>query len=226
MDKGRLGRRRIFGIEFIEILVEDDSVLDILESISKEIQVVIDRVDEYSRGVQEPDAYVDSECEKIEALLGVAFLICQVYINSVADNVIRILSKDLKSALQNIPDKKWAMLDTAPPISDTISVSKVRAIYEAANFFKHRDEWPLNWDDVLVDEPTKAQEFTQEIMRQLGCMAGSNANLRTVSELLGNTNYADLERIKHVVRNWGANILNEFKSALEHVRNSDEQKND
>ena len=164
------------------------------------------------------DAVADEETEKIEALLGAAFILCQIHITSVVSRVITVrcfFNNREKRALPgpDASDKRSILIQGAQPIHDS-GYTDVQAIDAFANYFKHRDEWAPTWQGL-----TNIQEKTREIVYALGARPGSSGNLRTGAQVLGNSEYHTLIIFADRLALWNNELRITYEAKLneEHV---------
>lgn len=143
-------------------------------------------------------------CEAIENLLGLCFVICQVFI---AD-VVSVCCGIRQLAERNPPNKKGqfkkGLLATCSAQVSGTAYTQVQAIDALANYFKHRDGWP---SDRWPSNPRS--KYTAQIISALGNKPGSTRNFRTGFEaVVGDSAYSDVARLGEVVENWAAGLRN------------------
>ncbi|HVB57664.1 MAG TPA: hypothetical protein VNE63_14745 [Candidatus Acidoferrales bacterium] len=142
---------------------------------------------------------VGMACEAIENLLGLCFVICQVFITDVVSVCygIRLLA-------EGEPPKKKDLLATCSTRVSRTEYTQVQATDALANYFKHRDQWPSK------EWPRKApSKYTAQVISALGNKPGSTRNFRTGFEaVVGDSAYSDVARLGEVVENWAAGLRN------------------
>jgi len=150
------------------------------------------------------DAIVDDETELIETLAGAAFVVCQTHITAVVTNAIGILDSLRSDAPQQpLPLKpdKHALLSSGSPLDSPSQLTRVQVIDAAANYFKHNDEWGPDWSSVRgISARTVAN------LVALGLNQGSTGNLRQVLQVLGITEYDQLQQLAYDVADWAGTI--------------------
>jgi hypothetical protein len=125
-SEARTGQPQRFRTHEMFLLNEDD-VIDFDLGLVVELLEVVDRQiarieDEVSRS---PDPDGHGHFDRMEALIGLGFVACQQYINATYP--------------QLVPSKSQAF-QHSPKLHGGQSV--IAVINAAANFWKHRDEWP------------------------------------------------------------------------------------
>jgi hypothetical protein len=162
------------------------------------------------------DIIVDEECDKIEELLGLAFVSAQSFINTVRTRTItlvKICEEDSGVRLKVAPEPlSLGILTTDQPISSTSPYTAVEAIDAVANYWKHFEEWQTIekkhgrrlvtiWN---AKSKRAVQRRTIEIVTRLGLTAGSTGNLRHAAAALGATRYENLSPIRLILQKWAA----------------------
>jgi hypothetical protein len=146
------------------------------------------------------EAIVDDECERIENLLGVAFVVCQVQIAAVISWARRTCG------LQTCKSFAQELLTLGEKVDGGCSYSKIEVIWELGNYFKHRDEWESDWSRLRG-----RQQKTAKIIQHIGLASGCTGNLRRGAEVLGNRAYVDLHVLADVVDKWGVQVVTEVE---------------
>lgn len=126
----------------------------LLGELSKEIGKSIDRAQEAtSKGsAQDPsdsDSLAEFEHERIEGLLGMSFIACQLDITGVVSKCLALYAKDGEDGLANKPkarDLKKDLMNRCNPTVAGKSYAQVAGIEAFANYFKHVDEWASELD--------------------------------------------------------------------------------
>jgi hypothetical protein len=134
-------RQHDVSAKFDMFMLIDNDVVDFDLGLLTELLAVLDRQiarieDEASRSL-DPDGH--GLFDRMEALIGLGFVACQQYINA--------------TYRQLAPDKAQAIRQP-PTLASGRSVIEV--INAAANFWKHRDEWP--------GQNGKAEERTRAVI--------------------------------------------------------------
>jgi hypothetical protein len=144
------------------------------------------------------DAVTEGECEMVEALLGVAFVASQVSISRVVSRVMAIhRTAGKKIPLTTTGKKKPEIIRIGCQGDGEDQPTEVELIDAFANYFKHRDEWPANWDKL-----DNRQAQTKKVIESVGAKQGCSGNMRTGAEALGNTGYHDVGIFYRVIGRW------------------------
>jgi hypothetical protein len=152
------------------------------------------------------DDWVVSEASVIDDSLGVAFVICQLYVNAVIAGLMflhhyharqtelaetRTIQRFIKMLRQRcwpakrrfvpklgrLSGERSKLLQRGSPLIKKGSPYTVTTAIEAlANYFKHRDEWPNGWNDL---QPT--QRRTANVLQSIGLLGNVKGNLVTTS---------------------------------------------
>ena len=182
------------------ILAEFNELLDpICDAIENTI-IRIEEIPEKTEAIYK-DLLIDDECGKIESLIGLSFVVCQISITGFVSTIIKLYS----NYLSEYPEKNGAILVPSKrellKISDGICIrskkTKVQIMDAFANYYKHQDEWGYNWDNPIG--PSKA---TIELLRLEGIKSGSTGNFRDGARILGNTKYTDGRVYRTILKEW------------------------
>lgn len=156
---------------------------------------------------------MDEECDYIEDLLGIAFVLCQRHITHVVSKAIRLheYMKEQGKVVKCVdPDRKALMQKASQPIFAGSTVTQVQAIDGFANYFKHRDEWPTQ-DWSALDKRSKP---TADIIREVGAQSGTTGNFRKGATTLGNGQFNDLGVFVDILIKWQENLAQLHESEL------------
>jgi hypothetical protein len=94
--------------------------------------------------------------------------------------------------------------------------SKVTAINAFANYFKHEDEWPVDWSKI---KPRSLAGETASIVLALGVLPASSGNLTTGFErILGHTKYERVGELGDLIRKWEREVKGEYRKKLKEER--------
>jgi hypothetical protein len=176
----------------------------------RECQATIERAAK-SRDSDWFDAALDDESEVTENLVGVAFVVCQAFSNSIISR-IRLLhvchKQDFNKRLTTTSGEKRDILAFANPLVGSTKFSHMQAINAAADYFKHHSEWDNSW------RLTKRNRETIAIVRALGASPGCSGNLRTMSKSLGNTSYHGTGMLSEIMTRWHARLHHAYSNEL------------
>jgi hypothetical protein len=150
---------------------------------------------------------VDDACDCIENLLGVAFVIAQLgitqtvgAIRGMEDNVLCDPTRALKG-----------IRGTRHVVGDGVA-EKVEVIHAFANYFKHRDEWNLPWDDLDA-----RQQDTVAVLRRVGATETSTGNFRAAARFLSVQPYCGVVVLVDALREWRGGLEGWYRQRLRDV---------
>ena len=152
---------------------------------------------------------IDDETEVVEYLIGTAFVLCQAYIAGVVSTVTSFhrLAKSQNLLLKTTTGKKQDMLRFGHKENTSSPAELIDAF---ANYFKHRDEWSVNWDKL-----TGQQQKTVGIIQSVGAVSGSTGNLRQASRALGNPDFVDTRIFLDKLEQWYLDLIDAYRTELE-----------
>lgn len=163
------------------------------------------------------EGVIDEECDLIESIIGAAFVVCQTKVSEIIQ-----IAKTARSTLRSIDPQcqldeitKNKALEIGSK-AGTSSVSKIRALWECANYFKHRDEWVCSkWENLSYD----MQKKTASVCKQIGLSPGSTGNLRRGAEIVGSKEHYDLSEFTRVISEWSSELnASIVKHLPEHIK--------
>lgn len=102
--------------------------------------------------------------EEVGVLLGAMFVLLQAGITETVSIVMRL------HQLQGHPLRKGAILDLAAPVHAKTGLSLPKIANAAANYYKHRHEWPADW----VVGSAGQQAETLQLIRAMGMAPGQD----------------------------------------------------
>ena len=159
----------------------------------------------------------DEELEMIENLLGVAFVTCQVYITSVVSMVNKARAKkSTNSQCQSFSKKKEILRYENSPVKtfDGTAVTQIQLIDTMANYYKHRDEWKLEYKQITSENENYSipewkvinnNEQTIKVLKAIRVKPNSSGNLRRAAETLGNKDY-DVRIFAKILSSWSNRV--------------------
>lgn len=202
----------------LEVRRSNSMYEDVLRVLGIGIRHTVERIE--SAGGESGDWIVDDGCDLIESLLGPCFVVCQTYMTSVVAKALalrRVCEEDNKALLWGAkePQAYEVRRFGANPIEKPHPFCDV--LHEAANYYKHEDEWPDTWAEM-----TRSQQRTARVLMDCGGSvfrfgAGgdtesvrvySTGNLRSFAEAVGNSNY-DPERFCAILVGWHERLYDE-----------------
>lgn len=162
------------------------------------------------------DAVTDDEVDVIEGLLGTAYVLCQTYITKIVSDVIFLHRyhnrSNPPSRLKTTSDFKDSILSFGSKVIPDVGYTEVQVIDAFANYFKHRDEWPPDWDKL-----DKRSAKTAEVIMSIGASSGCTGNLRRASEVLGNQMFKETLIFSDVVNNWCKKLYEAYEAELNKI---------
>lgn len=147
----------------------------------------------------------------IEDLLGCAFVAAQSYVTRITAR-IEWLHKRLERdghRLTTTDGKKSALIDAFSDTLPSTTHTQIRVIWELANYFKHHEEWPPNWD-----KTDKKSKRTVAVVRAIGAAPNSSDNCRKGLVALGIHCPFDVYTIATIVADWHAKLADAYKNEL------------
>jgi hypothetical protein len=128
--------------------VNDQTLDHLLSAVEQEITLSSRRIEDASRSGDEwfLEAVTDDECDRIEQLLGWAFVAAQTFITTVRSRLARLsdmCSKNVGKHLSFISTPKaHEVLKLADPMRNVPRYTEIEVINAVANYWKHQEEWP------------------------------------------------------------------------------------
>lgn len=156
------------------------------------------------------DAVTDDECNQVEELLGIGFVVCQVAIKSVvtaAHRLDRYHQRTLGSQLVTATRQR-AMRHALPACAGPYTAIEI--LNEGANYYKHHDEWSWDWEKL-----TGRQAETARVIMAAGAERGSTGNLRRLAKTLGNPEYDRMAHYCEFISTWSGGLLSSYRNELQ-----------
>ncbi|KAB8333110.1 hypothetical protein SD80_014695 [Scytonema tolypothrichoides VB-61278] len=168
------------------------------------------------------DYIIDDECLFVEYLLCTAFVLCQAYIVNVVSTVEKIhvrakqsLGRDLKTipvCNEKSKERRKKILQFGQTLAFSYEgdyFSAIQLINAFANYFKHRDEWDVNWEEL---EGT--QKDTAKLIQSVGAKFGCSGNLRQGSSALGNPEFTNTLIFFEKLQQWHIDLASAYDKEL------------
>jgi len=197
------GRTNIYAVLLQGLLRRSDR--DGLERLLDPLEAAIRRSSKLIKELPDDDsdysnAMTDDECDQIEELLGIGFVVCQVAITSVASGVCRLHRYHKKISGRGLTSttSKTVMKHVLPAVAD--GYTAIEILNASANYYKHRDEWP-SWTEL-----NRQQKTTASRIAAAGATEGSTGNLRTLAAALGNPKYSQMTGYCDVIEEWSVRL--------------------
>lgn len=210
----------------------------VLEPIAKGIKACIATIDKADASGNEEYAQVvaDDEVEVIEGLLGAVFVVCQTEIERVT-RAVELLHKHAGNVpapkgpvkLKSTGTDKGSIMAAGSAKVGKSTITEVQALNAVANYFKHRLAWSPDWAKTLaaampaptakgkkpkVNPKDKQTAATIRALQAIGLKQGSNGNLRSAAEVLGNAGYTDVDKIVDTLKSWRTNVFKAYETEL------------
>lgn len=187
---------------------------NLLQPLGQEIRAAIDRIGTINEE-HDPEWKIfalEEEAELIENLLGTCFLICQVYITEVvsrAEKIHRAFQRHSGFDLAGERFDKPSLLACGGDYIGELRITRVAAIDALANYFKHREEWPADWEKL-----DRRQSRTADIIRRLGGRPESIGNILRGAEAIGNKSHYDLRLFRRTLEKWRIQVYVKYQASL------------
>lgn len=189
-----------------------ESVLQVLDDALRAIGDDLNGLEAEDLDPGHEQALLDEGIDFIESLLGAALVTCQSEITLVVSQVKGINDYLTKKGEQPLaccgPDKKDILALDSPELGES-SYSEIQVIDAAANYFKHNSEWSHDWSGL-----TGHQRRTADVLEAAGVDPGCSGVVRTLSEILGNSEYSDTKSFGAIVIEWHAAVTATIRGEL------------
>ena len=220
-------------LQLVELAVDDQTLDKLFSVIQEGIVSSSRRIKSASQSGGELflEAVTDDECDSIEQLLGLAFVVGQTFITAVRSCLAQlsaICNTDIGSPLGFVTGPKgYEVLKLGDRMRNNPEHSEIQVINAIANYWKHQEEWPtrterkeecleLVWDQRQMGNDEKR---TVEIVASIGISPYSTGNLRTAYKAFGLTSsYEDLLQIRDKLRNWAHSLHRRAQSEIAALR--------
>jgi hypothetical protein len=215
-------------LRILQLKVEDPSLERMHHAIERELRAVSKQ---FRKGMSEAnqerrDAVIDEGCERIEELLGMAFVVAQSFITTVRAGIAKASELCISNFGRGLSvasgAKAYGTFQLGPKFGwgPHTAVEVTNAV---ANYWKHHEDWPTReqpragrivtlWD---TDGMRGNEQKTVEIVASIGVEYGSSGNLRTAAKALGvREPYEDLSSVREVLRIWAQDVHDTTRSEL------------
>ena len=164
--------------------------------------------DQYLDGIIEEKVYI------IEDLLAIAHVICQTdiaYIVTRTKKLIEYVDKEHSYKISLLAGKDDLMkLD---PFILASGSGAIQVINAYANYFKHKDEWTDNWNNILTSKDARTRT-TVSVLVSAGASEHSSNNFRSIAKQLGNHDFDKTSRYANILNTWREAIRNMIEVEL------------
>jgi hypothetical protein len=210
--------------QFLLTMTRESYRSETLDRIHEPIELAIkslikscDEIDE-----SDPEAYqviLDDCNEEVDQLLGIAFVATQGVITGVRSAVARLsdsCNRHLGLKLSFTTDKR-SLYRFAPDVRE--GITEIEAIDAVANYWKHNEEWEVEWDDggLARWKHSGQNKRTIEIVKCLGVQPLATRNLGVAAENLGVKQQYDLSPLRIKVTSWAGRVISKAENELVQV---------
>lgn len=146
---------------------------------------------------------MDGEAAYVEELIGISLVALQTRIRRIVNT-----SKDFGIEA----------MDIGAEFSGT-GKTLIRLIWDAANYYKHRDEWTAEvWEDSgPSDRWLEQARRTRRNMQIIGIERSSTANMRTTYDFFGVAPYSNCRHLAEQVQLWAEAIYGKCANEIERL---------
>ncbi len=197
-------------------LMEDDVVEPvagvIAEALSK-LDAEIDSLMKQSEAAEDPkeqwqiDNMVDDQALVYDELLGTLFITWQIAIERTVAEIGKMhsLAERRGVALTTTTRDKVAIMQYG---SSSSGPSSIEVINAAANYQKHSDAWPRDWD-----VNPAAQNYTVQVLLAIGATSESHV-VQKCAEHLGCVNPSQTGQLGDAITEWRRGLARDYTSEL------------
>jgi len=163
---------------------------------------------------------LDDEWERVEELLGLAFIAAQSFITGVRNRVVTVYESGTSPRPSFCSDAKgYTLLTMGSPLRRGASYTAVEAINAVANYSKHQDDWRTREEKkgrqlVTVWEPRANERRTSEIATDLGMAPYATGNIRTAAKKLGIKEFRNLAPVREELRFWAERVYEAVRAHI------------
>jgi hypothetical protein len=188
-----------------EYSISDPSYTAVISGLQKMINDAVKRVEQANGQSQFIEFVVEQECQLLETLIGTTFVVIQTQLTEFLSTIMRLCD------VLGSPTPKPRILRLRAQTVGTTGHTLAEGVDAFANYFKHRDEWPLHWSNV-----DKRAKRAVSVIRAYGAREGSTGNLR---EGLSSMGYRDLNvsRMSRDLQTWWNERLRHYSQACERL---------
>jgi hypothetical protein len=160
---------------------------------------------------------IDDECDHVEELLGLAFVVAQTFIARLRSRIAlvsRILEEESGKGLSFVDQPTHSVVLARGPTCASSAYTEIEVINAVANYWKHQESWltilePKDGRLITVwkAQPKSPERRTIEIVTSIGLKPGCSGNLRAAASALGVSNYMNLTPIRDKLTAWGDELF-------------------
>jgi hypothetical protein len=219
-------------LRMVQLGVEDPSLDRMHHAIERELRTVSKQFRKAGAkaSLEYQEALIDEGCERIEELLGMAFVVAQSFITTVRSGILKvseICASNFGQALSVASGSRaYGTLQRGPKFGSG-SHTAAEVINAIANYWKHHEDWPTveqpqagriatRWD---TNGMRGNEQKTVAIVTGIGLAYGSTGNLRTAADAFGvREPYENLSPVRDVLRSWAQDVYDETRRELTLLR--------
>lgn len=156
------------------------------------------------------EAVMDEYLPITESLIGVAYVVCQTQMSNViaAASALRPHLDQESKKFGAFSEKPYSIIALGHTSCQPGCRTKVELVWALGNYFKHRDEWPYDWDTLPRDKLSKQSRPTVEMLKEVGLGARNSHILRGGLEKLNDgASPNNLLVLVEIVDAWSAYVL-------------------
>lgn len=152
----------------------------VANAISQEEGDLYSRMEPSGRSRKYYTVVEEHHLEVISVLLGAAFVIAQATVTQVVALAQKAHWLAQKPAW--LLNDKAALMRFGSNLNTKTGESEIAVVNALANYFKHHEEWPDNWE---LSSATRLQVWNINIVRKLGLSPNNSDNLHLAASALG-----------------------------------------
>jgi hypothetical protein len=215
-------------LRMVQLGVEDPSLDRMHHAIERELRTVSKQFRKAAAiaNLEYHDAVIDEGCERIEELLGMAFVVAQSFITIVRTGISKaseICASNFGQVLSVASGAKaYGTLQLGPKFGSGPHTA-AEVINAVGNYWKHHEDWPT------AEQPRAGrfatlwetngmrgnEQKTVAIVTSIGLAYGSSGNLRTAANALGVYEpYENLSPVRDVLRTWAQDVYDKTRLEL------------
>jgi len=163
---------------------------------------------------------IDEEYAVIENLLGVSFVVSQIVIANIASRVMALSEHHARSnpgtVVPGLSKNRQQLYHFKSTTVARTPHTQIEVINAFANYYKHRDDWPLLWNPNTMTGPSMP---TALVVSAVGASANDSGNMRHgLKVLLGRDDYSNSSAIANIVLTWGTQLHDHYRRELKALR--------
>ncbi len=192
---------------------DTDTLEDVLRTLGRAALRAEDRINDVAK-THDGEYLAEVVAEEtmiVNDLLGCAFVAAQAYVTRVVSRTERLhqrVKRDGHDLGTTNATKKGIIKAFSNYVPNT-TYSEIQLVNAFANYFKHHDEWPPNWDNA-----TRQSEETVRIIRSVGALETSSDNCRKGLAALGIDGVFRVFDLAEILRRWHANLADAYRQEL------------